>query len=571
MIGAKIDLSHTWISSVHVKNYRSLVDVSMCPVEKICLCVGENNSGKTNFLNALDCALGEIHGEEFLLARDFDDRDQPLIIQIGLQKVEIDSMEGEISLLDTDYSSKRGTDILSLVFEYTLNRNEISEKIFLEGIEIARDQLFLPKYAKFLASPPYVEWKDSELGSLIRLLGTDHIFMSAQYDNLIEKAYQTTDRLMPGFDIEHFLKRVSERYSHLTPSSILSKIWQFGKFFTGPVPISSKHDMSQRSIAIDICSEFIRWDHSKGSLLIGVEEPEIHLHPHSQRQIFNGLRNISNFVQTLVVSHSNNGISHFNIWDIALFRKVNNYTTINKVTPDFFQKSDKLKQRITPTFSEIFFSRGVILVEGVTEKGALPIFGSKLRYKGVKVNLDSFGIGVIPVYGSDFRLYVKMLKFAYKIPVSILYDGDATFKVYNGLLEVGLIEVDEKVDVENNKQLENILAKHGAFAIRPNFEEVFIETQPDLVLRVLEEGFNDDWLQYKEESYETIWEKEVLNFLKGNKPRFGRLVSEYAKSDEIPVGIRDTIIHIVSQVADLEEIPKVEQPVTQEYLSLIEN
>ncbi|MHA1912281.1 MAG: ATP-dependent nuclease [Candidatus Kariarchaeaceae archaeon] len=568
---AKIDLSKTWISSVHVKNYRSLVDVTMYPIEKICLCVGENNSGKTNFLNALDCALGDIHGEAFLLARDFDERDLPLIIQINLLKVEIDSMEGEISLKDADYNCKRGDSVLNLSFEYTLHQNEISEKIFLEGIEVKRDQLFLPKYTKFLASPPYVEWKDSELGSLIRLLGTDHIFMNARYDNLIEKAYQTTDRLMPGFDIEHFLKRVSERYNHLTPSSILSRIWQFGKFFIGPVPISSKHDMSQRSIAIDICSEFIRWDPSQGSLIIGVEEPEIHLHPHSQRQIFNGLRNISNFVQTVIVSHSNNGISHFNIWDIALFRKEKNYTTINKVPPDFFQKSDKLKQRITPTFSEIFFSRGVILVEGVTEKGALSVFGSKLMYKGVKVNLDSFGIGVIPVYGSDFRLYVKMLKYAYKIPVSILYDGDATFKVYNGLVEVGYIEQDDEVDVEDTSLLVNILAYHGAFAIIPNFEEVFLERYPNLVLRVLEEGFNEEWLNYKAESYEKIWEKEVLAFLKGNKPRFGRLVSEFAKSDEIPTGIRDAILHIVSQVATLEEAPPIEQPTMQKYLSLIEN
>jgi predicted ATP-dependent endonuclease of OLD family len=331
--------------------------------------------------------------------------------------------------------------------------------------------------------------------------------------------------------------------------------------------------MSQRSIAIDICSEFIRWNPSKGSLIIGVEEPEIHLHPHSQRQIFNGLRNISNFVQTIVVSHSNNGINHFNIWDIALFRKETNFTTINKVPPDFFLTTDKLRQRITPTFSEIFFSRGVILVEGITEKGALPFFGSKLRYKGVKVNLDSFGIGVIPVYGSDFRLYVKMLKDAYKIPVSILYDGDATYKVYNGLLEVGLIEPDEneEVDVEDMRQLASILEKHGAFGIRPNFEEVFIEKQPSLVLRVLEEGFNDEWLRYKDESSERIWEKEVLGFLKGNKPRFGRLVGQFVEADEIPEGIRDTIINIVSQVANLEDIPEVEQTVTQKFLSLIEH
>jgi hypothetical protein len=524
-------------------------------------------------LNALDCALGSPHGEDFLQVRDFDDRDLPLTIQIDLQKVEINSMDGEISLFDANYSCKRGEDVLKLVFEYTLHQNEISEKISLEGIEVSRDHLFLPQYTKFLASPPYIEWKDAELGSLIRLLGTDHFFMNARYDNLIEKAYQTTDRLMPGFDIEHFLKRVSGRYSHLTPSSILTKIWQFGKFFSGRVPISSKHDMSQRSIAIDVCSEFIRWDPSQGSLIIGVEEPEIHLHPHSQRQIFNGLRSLSNYVQTIVVSHSNNGISHFNIWDIALFRRESNYTIINKVSPDFFIKTDKLKQRITPTFSEIFFSRGVILVEGATEKGALPILASKLRYKGVKVNLDSFGIGVIPVYGSDFRLYVKMLNYAYKIPVSILYDGDATFKVYNGLLEVGYIKQDEneEVDVEDNNQLANILAKHGAFVIRPNFEEVFLETQPDLVLRVLEEGFNDEWLKYKKESSERIWEKEVMGFLKGNKPRFGRLVGQFAEADEIPHGIRDTILHIVSKVSNLEEEPSVEQQTVQKHLSIIEN
>lgn len=46
------------IQRVHIENFRSIKELDFFP-DDYCVLIGENNSGKTNILRALNLALGE--------------------------------------------------------------------------------------------------------------------------------------------------------------------------------------------------------------------------------------------------------------------------------------------------------------------------------------------------------------------------------------------------------------------------------------------------------------------------------------------------------------------------------
>ena len=68
-----------------------------------------------------------------------------------------------------------------------------------------------------------------------------------------------------------------------------------------------------------------------------------------------------------------------------------------------------------------FSHRKVILVEGPTELGALPIFASETGY-----NFDENGVSVINVGGKEtFEFFVKLCE-GFEIPYFIIADNDAS-------------------------------------------------------------------------------------------------------------------------------------------------
>jgi predicted ATP-dependent endonuclease of OLD family len=77
-------------------------------------------------------------------------------------------------------------------------------------------------------------------------------------------------------------------------------------------------------------------------------------------------------------------------------------------------------QILTLDNKEFFFSRLVLLVEGLSEQWVMPIFAAAEGF-----DLDEHGISVVPVNGiTHFEQYLKLLE-GYQIPSLIVADGDA--------------------------------------------------------------------------------------------------------------------------------------------------
>lgn len=155
--------------------------------------------------------------------------------------------------------------------------------------------------------------------------------------------------------------------------------------------------------------------------IIGIEEPEAHLHPQMQRVVFRDLLRSKRPV--LVSTHSPNIASVAPLDSLVVLHAVKNESKLASLaettgfTPD--QKAD-LERYLDVTRAEIVFGRGVILVEGDAEKFVVPAAASLLP---TPVALDEFGVTVCSVAGTDFEPHAKLLH-ALAIPFVVITDGD---------------------------------------------------------------------------------------------------------------------------------------------------
>ena len=151
-------------------------------------------------------------------------------------------------------------------------------------------------------------------------------------------------------------------------------------------------------------------------VLIGLDEPEIHLHPYAQRSLIKYLGRVVNndeldfsslltdifqisrlLGQILVVSHSPNILLNDYRQFLRFYKNESGYLIVKSgFDIDLDKATEKQLLKNLPYVKEAFFSKVVILVEGDTELGALPTFSKRMD-----IDLDEFGISIIQAGGAE--------------------------------------------------------------------------------------------------------------------------------------------------------------------------
>jgi predicted ATP-dependent endonuclease of OLD family len=159
----------------------------------------------------------------------------------------------------------------------------------------------------------------------------------------------------------------------------------------------------------------------KGAILL-IEEPEMFLHPQMQRSLYKTLREIGKTNQIIYTTHSPHFVSVPDYDEVLLVRKGLDGTVVVKSDlPTNDKRREKLIKELDPERNELFFATRLLLVEGDTEKLALPEYAVKFG-----IDLDRQAATIVEVGGKRNLPEFASIALSFDIPVGIIYDEDSS-------------------------------------------------------------------------------------------------------------------------------------------------
>lgn len=299
-----------------------------------------------------------------------------------------------------------------------------------------------------------------------------------------------------------------------------------------------------------------------------VEEPEAHLHPHVQRLVFRYFLGSAEDdeedappLTTILTTHSPHIASVTPIRSIVLLRydaEQEGTIAVSAATAPLSERDEADLQRyIDVSRGEIFFARGVILVEGDAERFLVPAFAEALD-----IRLDMLGITVCSVGGTNFTPYVKLLgRQGLDIPHIILTDRDPVAgrppRVRSRLIEV--LRVVEEGANHARLNADAVIARaarHGYFVNGNTLElELFAGGLAEAMQTIIEEELSlgeqsrqalEGWVG----DPDTLDEERLLRLIERiGKGRFAQALAAHVSAETCPAYISRALEHIRDAVA----------------------
>lgn len=169
-----------------------------------------------------------------------------------------------------------------------------------------------------------------------------------------------------------------------------------------------------------------------GLKLCMIEELEAHLHPQAQMKIIETLKEESDTgIQFILTTHSPNIASKINLKSLIICKNndvfpMGEYYTIlgEEIKKTKYKNSyDYLKRFLDVTKSNLFFAKGVIIVEGWSEEILIPEIAKKLKKDLTTKEVSIVNVGSV-AYLHFAKIFLRKDKKEMKIPVAIIADLD---------------------------------------------------------------------------------------------------------------------------------------------------
>jgi putative ATP-dependent endonuclease of OLD family len=186
-----------------------------------------------------------------------------------------------------------------------------------------------------------------------------------------------------------------------------------------------------------IATELLLLENSIVSNSIGpkitlIEELEAHLHTQAQIRLVKYLEKIVNDnkgSQFILTSHSTNLVSSISPESLIYL----NENTAHSLSQEYTMLENEdykfLERFLDSTKSNLFFAKGLILVEGDSELLLLPAIAEL-----IDIPLHKYGISLINIGGTSFKRYIKLFSTqnekCINLPISLVTDIDVRPKIY---------------------------------------------------------------------------------------------------------------------------------------------
>ena len=410
--------------------------------------IGENDSGKTAIIDAIKIVL-KTHSYEYIKieADDFYNNSDRLRIELKFKGLLDKEAKNFTEWLTWD--EKDLTPILRVFYDvrrkdYKILPSEVKAGADTEGYSLTAEarEYLKATYLRPLrdAENELISKRNSRLSQI--LLGDD-IFKEKNIPHPLVEEFKNINS-----SIENYFKKGSEG------ADIKEKIDSYIKGFYGEEKESlfeaSKNDIKsileklslslngQKNVGLGTLNRLfmaaellhLNKENWEGLRLGLIEELEAHLHPQAQMQVIETLQKQEE-VQLIITTHSPNLASKIKLENLIIcngnnaFPMGKDYTELKEDSYVFLEKF------LDVTKSNLFFAKGVILVEGWAEEILIPSLA-----KAIGFDLTTKGVSVVNIGNLGFDHYSKI--FLRKnapfmdIPVAVVTDCDVREYEVNG-------------------------------------------------------------------------------------------------------------------------------------------
>lgn len=442
------------LSELKIYNFRRFKSVNGAPGLHITFhkglnaLIGENDSGKTAIIDALKLVL-LTQSSEYIRPVDEDfykptDDDACSEFKIDCSITEFTQHEAK-NFIEYLIFKKNGDEI-----EYTLELHyrawKEGQKIFQElRVGDVDDGISIDGKARDLLKSVYLKpLRDAERemssgrGSRISQILLNHpVFKDKKEHKVLEIIRDANKNIEEYFtnddgkcilktirdNLELFNEKGQANNAELKTSNIQLKAILESLSLSAPELNPGLGELNLLFIAAELL--LLKDDNDGGMKLALIEELEAHLHPQAQLRLISYLQNEynENDVQIIISTHSPILASKINLKNLILMKDGNGYDLAEEMTG--LQKGDYLflQRFLDSTKSNLFFAKGIIMVEGDAENILIPVIADILGYP-----LEKYGVSIVNVGSTAFLRYsgimVRKDGSTIGIPVSVITDCD---------------------------------------------------------------------------------------------------------------------------------------------------
>lgn len=449
-----------YLSNIKLWNYRKFGATGEIDLKKpnldlnltkgLNVIIGENDSGKTSIIDAIKLVL-KTHSYDYIRVddKDFYQDTNRFRIEITFEDLIPEEAKNFTEWLGWNGTGADAKPFLKLNYDVKRQADKIIPTDVKAGVD--EDGYLLSAEAKEYLKATYLKpLRDAENeliakrnSRLSQILLGNEAFKGKEKDNDLVKIFSSLKE-----ELENYFKGVDEvgQPKATEGKLIKDKIDNYIKSF-----YSKDNEIEFESTSTDIKSilekltltlkgetnpglgtlnrlfmaaELLHLNKSNWTgLRLGlVEELEAHLHPQAQMQVIEAFQKQKN-IQLILTTHSPNLASKLKLENLIICNNANAFPmgdTYTKLGKDDYKFLEKF---LDTTKANLFFAKGVILVEGWAEEILLPSIA-----KAIDIDLTEKGLSIVNIGNTGFdhyaKIYLRQAEPNMKIPIAVITDSD---------------------------------------------------------------------------------------------------------------------------------------------------